>query len=79
MYETEEYVGMVKEVKEVTAALFHEQRELVGRLNAMQAGIEHDPRLVSKTLRKIEWMEEKERAVKRLKQVQPGPPSFPPA
>jgi len=69
---------MVKEVKDVTADLCREQRKLVGRLNAMQAGIEDDPRLVSKTLRKIEWME-KERAVKRLHQVQPDPPSFPPA
>ncbi|KAJ1477483.1 hypothetical protein T484DRAFT_1821190 [Baffinella frigidus] len=58
-----ECVGMVKGM---TAELFREQWELVARLNAMQERIEEDPSLISKTLRKIEWMEEKQRSVARL-------------
>ncbi|KAJ1477477.1 hypothetical protein T484DRAFT_2023735 [Baffinella frigidus] len=60
---TDECVDMVKGL---TAELFREQRELVARLNAMQERITQDPNLISKTLRKIEWMEEKERSVERL-------------
>jgi len=59
----------VEMVKEMTAELFREQRELVRRLNAMQERISLDQCLVSKTRRKIEWMEEKERTVGRLKKI----------
>ena len=59
-------VGMVKEM---TAELFREHRELVQRLNLLQEHINSDDCLISKTRRKIEWMEEKERTVRRLKKI----------
>jgi hypothetical protein len=69
--------GCVGMVKDMTAELFREQRELVERLNVMQRGIEKERKLVSKVLRKVEWMAEKERAVKQLKKVQPLRPQHP--
>ena len=59
----------MERVREMTAELFREQRELVQRLNAMQDHISKDTGLISKTRRKIEWMEEKERTVRRLKKI----------
>ncbi|KAJ1492069.1 hypothetical protein T484DRAFT_1881664 [Baffinella frigidus] len=56
----------VEGVKEMTAELFREQRELVARLNDMQQRIEAEAHPVRKVLRKVEWMEEKERSVERL-------------
>ncbi|KAJ1492067.1 hypothetical protein T484DRAFT_1772593 [Baffinella frigidus] len=56
----------VEGVKEMTAELFREQRELVARLNDMQQRIEAETHPVRKVLRKVEWMEEKERSVERL-------------
>jgi len=76
MCNTDECVEMVKRM---TAELFREQRELVGRLNAMHRQIEKDKHLASKVLRKIEWLEERDRAVKRLNKVPPSPHSVPPA
>jgi len=57
-------------VKEMTAQLFHEQRELVERLNAMQRRIEEDKNEASKVLLQIEWKEEKKRSVDLLNTVQ---------
>ena len=68
----------VEMVKGMTAELFREQQELVERLNAMQRRIEKDKNLESKALRKIEWLEERDRVVKRLNTVQPSPQSVPP-
>ena len=65
----------VEMVKGMTAELFREQQELVERLNAMQRRIEMDKNLESKALRKIEWLEERDRVVKRLNKVQPSPHS----
>ncbi|KAJ1473074.1 hypothetical protein T484DRAFT_1913647 [Baffinella frigidus] len=60
---TDECVEMVKEM---TAELFREQRELVARLNTLHERIEAERQPVSKVLRKVEWMEEKERSVEQL-------------
>ncbi|KAJ1473332.1 hypothetical protein T484DRAFT_1913217 [Baffinella frigidus] len=66
MRDTDDCMEMVRHM---TAELFREKRELVERLNAMQVGIEEDNQLESKVLRKVEWMSEKERSVKQLKQM----------
>ncbi|KAJ1477684.1 hypothetical protein T484DRAFT_1962746 [Baffinella frigidus] len=66
MCNTDACVGMVKEM---TAELFREQRELVARLNAMQQQIEAENDPVGKVLRKLEWMEEKERSVEVLNKI----------
>jgi len=42
----------------------------------MHAGIEQDTQLVSKVLRKVQWIQERDRTVSQLNQVHP--PSFPP-
>jgi hypothetical protein len=69
----------VDTMKEVTAELFREQRELVERLNAMQDCITAEQHPVRKVLLKVQWMEEKERSVELLNKVQSSPHSFPPA
>jgi hypothetical protein len=69
----------VELVKKMTAELFREQRELVERLNAMHAGIEQENHLASKALRKVQWIEERDRTVRHLNKVLPLRYSFPPA
>jgi len=70
MRDTDECVEMVKEL---TAELFREQRELVERLNTLHRGIEDENHPVLKVRRKVEWMEEKERSIEQLNKV----PAFP--
>ena len=69
----------VETMKETTEELFHEQRELIERLNAIQDRIQAESHPVRKVLLKVQWMEEKERSVGLLNKVQPRPHSFPPA
>jgi len=69
----------VETMKETTEELFHEQRELIERLNAIQDRIQAESHPVRKVLLKVQWMEEKERSVGLLNKVQPPPHSFPPA
>ena len=59
----------VERVKEMVAEVEREKAELVERLNAMhqQIAAEQDP--VTKVLRKVEWMEEKERSVATLNKI----------
>jgi hypothetical protein len=65
----------VRRVKETTAELFREQRALVERLNAMNERIEAENHPVRKVLRKVKWMEEKDRSVELLGKVRPSPHS----
>ena len=71
--------GCMKTMKETTAELFHAQRELIKRLNAIQDRIQAESHPVRKVLLKVQWMEEKERSVELLNKVQLSPHSFPPA
>ncbi|KAJ1467760.1 hypothetical protein T484DRAFT_2027355 [Baffinella frigidus] len=59
----------VRRVKETTAELFREQRALVERLNAMNERIEAENHPVRKVLRKVKWMEEKDRSVELLGKI----------
>ncbi|KAJ1468044.1 hypothetical protein T484DRAFT_1856729, partial [Baffinella frigidus] len=69
----------VGEVKEMLAELVREKQLLVERLNDLQSHIALDQNLLSRVMRKAEWMEEKDRTVERLSKVQPSPPSLQPA
>jgi len=71
--------GCMETMKETTEELFHAQRELIKRLNAIQDRIQAESHPVRKVLLKVQWMEEKERSVKLLNKVQLFPHSFPPA
>ncbi|KAJ1480058.1 hypothetical protein T484DRAFT_1957557 [Baffinella frigidus] len=59
----------VQRVKETTAELFREQRELVDRLNGLHRLVEAESHPVRKVLRKVEWMEEKDRSVELLGKI----------
>ncbi|KAJ1467759.1 hypothetical protein T484DRAFT_1857721 [Baffinella frigidus] len=59
----------VRRVKETTAELFREQRALVERLNAMNERIEAENHPARKVLRKVKWMEEKDRSVELLGKI----------
>ena len=63
----------VEMVKEMTAELFHEHRELVERLNRMQKEIEEEHDAVTKVRRKVEWAAERDRAVELMNKVHPCP------
>ncbi|KAJ1479792.1 hypothetical protein T484DRAFT_1812879 [Baffinella frigidus] len=59
----------VDTVKEMMAEVIREKKELVERLNEMHQGIEEEEDLLTKVLRKVEWMEEKERSVEALNRI----------
>ncbi|KAJ1479793.1 hypothetical protein T484DRAFT_1958003 [Baffinella frigidus] len=59
----------VNTVKEMMAEVMREKKELVERLNEMHQGIEEEEDLLTKVLRKVEWMEEKERSVEALNRI----------
>jgi hypothetical protein len=59
----------VERVKEMVAEVTREKADLVQRLNAMHQRIEQETDTVTKVLRKVEWMEEKERSVEALNKI----------
>jgi DNA-binding ferritin-like protein len=68
----------VEAAKEMLAELVREKELLVARLNDLHKHIEGDQNLTSRMLRQVEWMEEKDRTVARLRKVGPCKPSFQP-
>ena len=63
----------VELIKTRIAEVAREKAELVERLNIMNGLIELTADVKTKALRKIAWMEEKDRSVTRLNQVLPCP------
>ena len=60
----------------MTEALLFEQRELVGRLDALAASIQKDKDPASKARSKVAYAEERAHYVQLLRKVQPSPHSF---
>ena len=68
--------GVMCSGNEMTEALLFEQRELVGRLDALAARIHQDKDPASKARSKVEYAEERAHYVQLLRKVQPSPYSF---